>query len=428
MEKKLKKGERKRNGGYEFRKQIKGVKVNLYAKTIEELRLKEDELLKKILNKQSIEDYHLTLNKAYYRWKDIKKGLKGNTYNNYCYMYERFVLNSFGKNKVNEIKNSDVRLFYSYLFETKHLQANTIDSIHSVIHQIFNQLILDGILVYNPADKALGELKSEERKRNEELGIKKNKYLTKEQEDTLFNFMKNSDEHNRWYPIFKFIDSTGIRAGEFCALQMSDFDFINRTITISKTLQTINVVLPTGKTKTKYTISSTKTESGKRTLYLSEELESLLKQEKEIENYLCIKCNSEIGSYNDFAFLTKDGTHYKGCTLNKALARIIRDCNIYLMERNQSNKLIPHVHCHTLRHSYNTRMMEAGVPVEYRMKTLGQKDADVNMQIYTHTNYDSVKIAMEKTSSYCYNRIDDESLIDSSNYDQHCPTLAQYTA
>ena len=74
-------------------------------------------------------------------------------------MYDTFVFDSFGKKRIAAIKKSDVKRFYNTLAEERELSASTIDSIHTVIHQLFGLAVEDNYIRANPSDDALRELK-----------------------------------------------------------------------------------------------------------------------------------------------------------------------------------------------------------------------------------------------------------------------------
>ena len=71
-------------------------------------------------------------------------------------------------------------------------------------------------------------------------------------------------------------------------------------------------------------------------------------------------------------------------TLNKAIRRIIRDCNDeQLLKDENAEVLLPHFSCHSLRHTFTTRMCEAGVNVKVIQDALGHKDISTTLNIYT---------------------------------------------
>ena len=64
----------------------------MYAKTLDELRYKEEQIEKDKKDDIKAEARYTTLNDIYELWKDLKRGLKNNTFENYKYMYETFVI------------------------------------------------------------------------------------------------------------------------------------------------------------------------------------------------------------------------------------------------------------------------------------------------------------------------------------------------
>ena len=94
-------------------------------------------------------------------------------------------------------------------------------------------------------------------------------------------------------------------------------------------------------------------------------------------------CNVSIDGYTDFVFLNRFGEAQHQGSLNKALNRIIRDCNYAQFEKSETPEvLLPHFSCHVLRHTFTTRMVEAGVNVKVIQDTLGHRDISTTMNIY----------------------------------------------
>ena len=65
----------------------------------------------------------------------------------------------FGKSKVSALKKSDVKQFYNILADERGLQISTIDSVHTVLHQVLDMAVDDCYLRSNPSDNVLRELK-----------------------------------------------------------------------------------------------------------------------------------------------------------------------------------------------------------------------------------------------------------------------------
>lgn len=135
----LKKGEGQRsNGSYYFRWTDRtGKRHTIYSKSLAVLREREEELGLDDPNDLKFEAKFLTVNDMYKIWKELKRGLRNNTFGNYTYMYETFVEPTFGRERLTQIKKSDVKRFYNNLADVRCLKAPTIDSIHTVLHQVF---------------------------------------------------------------------------------------------------------------------------------------------------------------------------------------------------------------------------------------------------------------------------------------------------
>ena len=157
----LRTGEGQRpNGTYEYRwTDGIGKRRRVYAKTLEELREKEQQIEKDKCDGIKAEARYVTLNELFDLWKQIKRGLKDNTFQNYQYMYNMFVQPEFGKKRVSTIKKTDVKRFYNYLADERGLQASTIDSVHTVLHQVLDMAVDDAYLRTNPSNNVLKELK-----------------------------------------------------------------------------------------------------------------------------------------------------------------------------------------------------------------------------------------------------------------------------
>ena len=65
--------------------------------------------------------------------------------------------------------------------------------------------------------------------------------------------------------------------------------------------------------------------------------------------------------------------------------------------------LLPHFSCHSLRHTFTTRMCEAGVNVKVIQDTLGHKDISTTLNIYTDVTKELRKSEFEGLDSYFKN-------------------------
>lgn len=139
----LKTGEvQRKNGTYQYSWMDGQLKRRfIYAKTLADLREKEKNILKDKCDGIKTEARYTTVNDLFDLWLNLKRGLKNNTLENYKYLYNTFVRPVIGNKRVSTLRKSDVKKYYNYLADERNLKVSTIDSIHTVLHQILNKAI-----------------------------------------------------------------------------------------------------------------------------------------------------------------------------------------------------------------------------------------------------------------------------------------------
>lgn len=390
----LKKGESQRkNGTYCYRCKTKNHEsICIYAKTLPELRQKEQDIQRDIIEGNGLhKNKNITINDMFDKWEKLKRGIKSNTKSNYVYMYKKFVMNDFGKKFIVDIKRTDIKTFYLCLVDEEGMKPNTVDSINTVLHQVLEMAIDDDVIRANPCDNALKELKLSHRD-----FTSKKRALTIEEEKILLSFLKNGN-YTRWYPLCYFLLNTGLRIGEATALQWSDIDFENKLIKINRTL----VYFDKGnisKGRCVYELHSTKTESGKRIVPVNDEVLDVLKQERQFQADLGITCQSSIKNiedgviYDDFVFLGRFGDVMNSSTINKAWHRMTKYCNEDILSKSKAKNpvLVPKFSSHILRHTYCTRLIEAGISQKVVQRVMGHSDIQTTMNIYADATNDFI--------------------------------------
>lgn len=368
-----------------------GQRHAVYARTLEDLRVKEETIAIDRHDGVKSNAANMTLNELYELWKDIKRGVKDSTMQNYIYMYDLFVKPAFGRNKLKNIKRSDVRKFYISLLEQKDLKLSTLDNVHSVVHQVLQIAVDDDIIRKNPSDNMIREMRLVNGDDSE-----KREALTMEQQKIFLDYMKKNPRYYHWFPIFYIMLMTGLRLGEITGLRHADLmsdDHGNRFISVNHTLVYYNHThhQPGG---CYYAINKPKTRAGIRKIPISESVQRAFEMEAEYQKLAGITCNISIDGYTDFIFLNQNGSVYNGSALNRAIHRIVRDCNSEILEREGFDRnlvLLPHFSVHVLRHTFATRAAESGaLAPKTLMEILGHADISTTFNIYVQCS-DNVK-------------------------------------
>ena len=380
----------RKDGSYQYRWRTSDHKRHsIYAPTLEELREKEKVVLKDKSDGIRTNAQKVTLNDVYDLWVQLKKGLKDNTFQNYKYMYEQFVRDDIGQHKITTLKRSDIRRFYNYLIDERCLKVATVDNIHTVLHQVLDIAVEDCYLRNNISDNALKELKQA---RN--LFTERRKALTIQEQEIFLNFLKKSNMYQHWYPIFALMVGTGLRVGEATGLRWNDIDFKNNTISVNHTLIYYNHA----KGGCYFGINTPKTRAGERTIPMIESVREAILQEKEYQREAGIKCTARVDGFTAFIFVNRFGNTQHQGTLNKALRRIIRDCNQEILDKAKDKDnviLLPNFSCHTLRHTFTTRLCESGINIKVIQSVLGHSDVSTTLDIYADVTKDLKKAEMQ---------------------------------
>ena len=336
----------------------------------------------------------LTVNDCYNLWKELKRGIKDSTFKNYIYMYEMFVMPTFGKKRVVQVVKSDVKRFYNNLCDDQHLKISTIDGIHNVLHQVFQVAVDDNYIRANPCTKMLKELKVAHGHE-----VEKRKALSVGQQELFLKFISETDTYKHWYPVFYIMLNTGMRVGELTGLRWRDVDFESGFISVNHTLVYYNHRDEVG---TYYSINTPKTDAGKREIPMIEGVKEAFEMERRYQEENGIESKARIDGYDDFIFVNRNGDVQHQGTLNKAIKRIARDCNDKVLletDLDENPILLPSFSCHILRHTFATRLCEAGVNLKVIQDILGHVDVSTTMNIYVDAMKDMKKKEMSAFSA-----------------------------
>ena len=377
----LKDGEsyREKENRYSFRWTSKdGKRYSVYAKTLKELREKEAKIQHDLYDGIRVEDKNVTINDVYQTWKKDKKGLKSSTKGNYYYMYEQYVMNDFGERKVQDIKKSDVRRFYNELHENKKISFNTLDTIHNVLHQVFDLAVEDDYIRINPTDRTLKDCKQAH---NYERP--KRHALTIPEQTAFVEFMRNTPQYKHWLPLFTVFLGTGCRVSEIIGLRWEDVNMKEGYIDINHGISYYQREFK----ECYFVVSdSTKTKAGTRIIPMLKEVKQALLDEKAFQEECGTKCEVSYNGYTDFIFLNRFGNVHNPQTINRAIKRITLAYNMQEIEKAEKESreplLLPSFSCHNLRHTFATRYCENETNLKVIQEILGHKDIATTMDVY----------------------------------------------
>lgn len=351
----LKKGETQRpNGTYCYRwADERGDRHAIYAKTLKELREKEKDREKHLRKR-------VTVDNLYYEWLECRRDLKDTTVVLYNKCYQLWIKPVIGKYHLDDVRKNDVKIMLNNMIG-RNLSKTRIQTTLSIVVQMLDYAVDYEYIDTNVA-KGCGLLLIKGIERPE-----KRTGLTADEQKRFFAFLE--EKYPQWFPLFTFLVNTGLRINEALALKWSNLDVEHNIVHVTGSLKYING---------HFSIDKPKTKSSVRAVFVSDELIDLIVTTR--------KQNTDDG----YIFCTKKGTPLFNTNLNDLLRDIVADYNA------THEDTMRHISCHTFRHTYATRLMEAGVHVKAIQRLMGHAKLDITMNTYTDSNDDFIQRELQK--------------------------------
>ncbi len=382
----------RKNGTYEYRWTTGyGERKSIYAKSLSELREMEERMIRES-QKFNCPD-RMTFADLYETWKRVKRGIKPETMSLYIYTYEHYVPNGpvpeFHTMRLADIRKSTVRHLYTTIMEEMNLKISTILNINTVVQQVFAMAVDDDLIPKNPATGAIKELRAEARIRQSMAEPERDRAMTKAEQETFFNFIRTT-RYAEYYSVYRFMLLTGLRTGEVLALQWADIDMEHAELTLRHNMTYIKFP---GETKNRIHITSPKNKKW-RTIPLCDEAIMLLRERFKTDAANGRHCKMPYDGLQNFVFVNK----YNAPMVPNELARTL------IQIRKQYNRTheeeMPRISCHWFRHTFATRMFEAGVQAKTVQEILGHADCRMTLNIYTAVCNDNKRDGIDKMVQY----------------------------
>lgn len=251
------------------------------------------------------------------------------------------------------------------------LSKRTVELVHSTMHNAMSKAVTLGKIEKNPCIGV--EIKGEK---------KKNAIRFIESED-IPAFLHAAYQYGYIYWIFfKLLIHTGMRKGEAAALQWTDINFKEQTITINKTLDFNDPDDLFGETKTG---------NSERIMQISKDLVNDLRAHASWQNQNKLNLNERYRHDLNLVLCRIDGNIMPRATLFNAFSRILKRADL------------PSLPIHSLRHTHAVLLLEAGAEMKYVQERLGHGSIQITSDIYAHISKKLEKRSMDNYESYTQN-------------------------
>lgn len=278
------------------------------------------------------------MNKDNYRYNTLKARKR---------RYEHDIKPVIGHMPVTEIKTVHCQ---SVMLSLKGKFSNsTLSQTRSLMKILFDYAVDNDMIRSNPVTRKVKVVGGTEERMA--------RVLTMQEQSRLINCLNHYSFQNQYL----FVLNTGLRCGEMIALTWDDVDFDGRKVSINKTATVISA-------NSGVIINPPKTKSSIREVPLTQEALRILKEQRNRKT-----ANIENAIY---VFTGDDGQIISNQNYSRTLSYICR-----------KNGIEP-VSMHSLRHTFATRCIEAGMKPKTLQTILGHSTLAMTMNKYVHTTDD----------------------------------------
>ena len=232
-----------------------------------------------------------------------------------------------------------------------------------IMKAIFEAAVDNMMIEKNPVTKIVKIPRREKKER---------RVLAKSEQDRFVEMAKDSAHYDE----YRFVLETGVRCGELCGLLWKNVDLKNRRISIEHSLEYRTDIQ-------EFVNNPPKSSSGYRMISLTKTAYNILVNRQESQKHMEIP-----EEYQGLVFLNCNGNPTHRGIYNRALKQIAKDMDV------------PSFSMHSLRHTFATRCIEAGVRPKSLQKLMGHSEIGITMDLYVHATDEEAVNEMRKLETY----------------------------
>lgn len=317
-------------------------------------KTEEDVREKMAKEQQKRSNSPLTVTQLFSEWhRSIKHKVKESTAANYYLKANKHILPTFGDKSAESIEDTEIYAFIEAKQQAG-LSNRYISDMLIVMKSMFKYAVCT-YHIYNPM-----EYIKMPRAKNPEVTL-----LDENEQRKLQEYIGHNQ--NKATLGVALSMTTGIRIGELCALQWKDIDLEKRILTVSKTMQRVQV--QGSDKKTKLVITEPKSESSRRKIPIPQGMASFLEKFK--------------GRDSEYIVSGKEKP-IEPRAMQYRFRKILKNVNL------------PSVHFHALRHIFASTCIKLGFDVKALSELLGHSTVELTLNRYVHSSFEQKIKYMER--------------------------------
>lgn len=330
---------------------------SVYSRSYTDAKRKRQDALDNILlNQKPVSLRSLTVNELVEEWLFINKArLKLSTYQRYCGYWNNHIKNAVGDLRLLYASPVVIRQYSTGLLK-KGLSEQTSNSVLIFLHSVMKY----GHAQYRLPLPEFKYLRVEQ---------KEMRVLSLEEQRRLAEYLKKDMDIYKFGVLLTLY--TGLRVGELCALRWSDVQ--DNCIFVKQTIQRLQKEDGKG---TRLIIGAPKTRKSIRTVPLLSSLDGYIKHFK------------DAGEKQEYLL----GTPWTPITEPRMMQ--------YKFKKYMKELKIEGATIHSLRHTFATRAIEAGMDVKSLSELLGHSNIQTTLNRYVHSSLSHKKANMEKLTTF----------------------------
>lgn len=379
----------RKDGRYEARASINGIKIQLYNFNLKELKVEFEK--RKEEAKQGVDKKlsNITLDEWFEEWfarykvPHIKETSVTPMKTKYRANFGRLI----GNMKVADIRNMDIQDVINTMQREGKATSSMRDALGRV-RECLESAKNNRIISENPCFDITVPWENVSKERH---------FLTQEEQN---RFLQQVEDN--WYKeMFYIMFLTGMRIGEVGGLKWEDVDFKNKCININRSLscqyeageKTVRLTAP--KTHNSYRKIPFMGEAEK--MFLSQK-----KKQDKIKKELGKRYRSN-GELSDLVFVTSMGSPVFRYHAEKEVKKVVKAINEQEAFDSVREQREPHyfedLYPHAIRHTFCSRCFQLNMNPKVVQKLMGHQHYSTTIDIYTHVMQDDIHTEISKLES-----------------------------